>query len=312
MRILVIGAGATGGYFGGRLLAAGRDVSFLVRERRAAQLNAVGLQIKSPCGDLSLKHPPSLRSAELRQPFDLILLSCKAYDLAEAIDSFAAAVGPGTLILPLLNGMAHLDALDARFSRQAVLGGKCVISATLDEAGTVVHLNPMHSLSFGERDGGITARTEQLQAELSGAGFDALASAQIMQDMWEKWVFLATLAAATGSMRASIGTVLAAPHGKALVLQLLDECTAIAASQGHAPAPAYARQIRATLTTEGSPIKASMLRDIERQARIEADHVVGDLLQRRPADPQSSAQLSALQTAFCHLKAYAPSPTAET
>ena len=304
MRILVIGAGAIGGYFGGRLLAAGREVTFLVRERRAAQLAETGLLIQSPCGDLRLTDPPTLLAADLRQPFDLILLSCKAYDLAGAIESFAPAVGPDTLILPLLNGMAHLDALDARFLRRAVLGGKCVISSTLDEAGTVVHLNPMHSLSFGERDGGSTAPIENVRAQLAGAGFDVVASPQVVQDMWDKWVFLATLAAATGSMRASIGAILAAPHGEALLSQLLDECLAIAAGQGHAPAPAYTLQTRTMLTTEGSPLKASMLRDIERHARIEADHVIGDLLKRRSADRQAEPGLSALQIAFCHLKAY--------
>ncbi len=304
MRILMIGAGAIGGYFGGRLLAAGRDITFLVRERRSAQLADTGLLIKSPCGDLSLPQPPTVLAADLRQPFDLILLSCKAYDLASAIESFGPAVGPDTLVLPLLNGMAHLDALDARFSRHAVLGGKCAISATLDESGTVVHLNPMHSMSFGERDGGSTKRLENVQAQLTGAGFDAVASPQIIQDMWEKWIFLATLAAATGSMRASIGAILAAPYGAALLSQLLDECIAIAAEQGHAPAPAYAAQTRTMLTTEGSPLKASMLRDIERHARIEADHVVGDLLKHRPADLEAKRGLSALQIAFCHLKAY--------
>jgi len=304
MRILVIGAGAIGGYFGGRLLAAGRDVSFLVRERRAAQLAACGLVIKSPQGDLTLPQPPMLLAQQIRQPFDLILVSCKAYDLAGAIDSFAPAIGPATLVLPLLNGMAHLDALDARFSRQAVLGGKCVISTTLDDDGTILHLNPMQSLSFGERDGGLSPRVEAVRAQLAGSGFDAVASAQIVQDMWEKWVFLATLAAGTCLMRASVGTIVAAPRGAALLLQAFDECAAIAAGQGHPPAAAFVSQARSTLTTPGSPIKASMLRDIERGARIEADHIVGDLLRRRIAVQGSAPTVSMLDTALCHLKAY--------
>lgn len=304
MRILVIGAGAIGGYFGGRLLAAGRNVSFLVRERRAAQLADVGLQIKSPCGDLSVSHPPTLLAGDLRQPFDLILLGCKAYDLADAIESFAPAVGPDTVILPLLNGMAHLDALDARLSRHAVLGGKCLISATLSEAGAVIHLNPAHSLTFGERDGGLSTRVDNVRAQLADAGFDAVASPQITQDMWEKWVVLATMAAATCLMRGSVGAILAAQHGETLILQLLDECIAIAASHGHPPAPASVGQMRAMLTTAGSPLKASMLRDIERRSRIEADHVVGDLLKRAPTDLRAGTGLSMLEMAFCQLKVY--------
>ena len=239
--------------------------------------------MKSPQGDLTLPRPPTVLAQQIREPFDLIVISCKAYDLNEAIESFAPAVGPATLILPLLNGMAHLDALDARFSRQAVLGGKCVISATLDDAGTVLHMNPMHSMTFGERDGGLSPRVEAVRAQLADAGFEAVASAQIVQDMWEKWVFLATLAASTCLMRASAGTIVAAPQGHALLLQMFDECIAIATSQGHAPTPAFVAQARTMMTTPGSPIKASMLRDIERQSRTEADHVIGDLLRRRPA-----------------------------
>jgi 2-dehydropantoate 2-reductase len=304
MRILVIGAGAIGGYFGGRLLAAGRDVTFLVRERRAAQLAASGLVIKSPQGDLTLPHPPMLLSTQIREPFGLIVVSCKAYDLAGAIESFAPAVGPATLILPLLNGMAHLDALDARFTRQAVLGGKCVISSTLDDAGTILHMNPMQSLSFGERDGGLSPRVEAVRAQLADAGFEALASAQIVQDMWEKWVFLATLAASTCLMRASAGTIVAAPQGRALLLQMSDECMAIAAGQGHPPTPAFVAQARTMMATPGSTIKASMLRDIERHSRIEADHVIGDLLRRRQVRSNPAAGLSALEIAYAHLKAY--------
>lgn len=304
MRILMLGAGAIGGYFGARLLAADRDLTFLVRERRAAQLAASGLVVKSPQGDLTLPHPPTVLSQQIHEPFDLIVLSCKAYDLAAAIESIAPAVGPATLILPLLNGMAHLDLLDARFSRRSVLGGKCVISATLDDAGTILHMNPMQSLTFGERDGGLSPRVEAVRAQLSGAGFEAVASAQIVQDMWEKWVFLATLAASTCLMRASAGAIVAAPQGQALLLQMFDECIAIATSQGHPPAPAFVAQARTMIGTPGSTIKASMLRDIERQARIEADHVIGDLLRRRPAGSHNADRLSALDIAYAHLKAY--------
>src|ERR1700759_2090510 len=150
MRILVVGAGAIGGYFGGRLVQANRDVPFLVRERRAAQLRETGLVIRSPMGDLHVPGPPVVLAADLREPFDLILLSCKAYDLESAIESFAPAGGPRTTILPLLKGMKHLDALDARFGADAVLGGLCLISTTLDPEGRILHLNTMHGLRFGE------------------------------------------------------------------------------------------------------------------------------------------------------------------
>jgi 2-dehydropantoate 2-reductase len=156
MKLLVVGAGAVGGYFGGRLLQTGRDVTFLVRPRRAAELAETGLVIKSPAGDVTLPTPKTVTAEALRQTFDLVLLSCKAYDLEGALVSLAPAVGPGTIVLPLLNGMRHLDRLDATFGSAKVLGGLCVISAAIDQQGAVIHSMPSHLITFGERPGGIT------------------------------------------------------------------------------------------------------------------------------------------------------------
>src|SRR5205823_8329557 len=197
MRILVVGAGAVGGYFGGRLLAAGNDVTFLVRPKRAAELATAGLVIKSPAGDVTLKNPPTVQADKLSEKFDVILLSCKAFDLDDAIKSFAPAVGPTTSIIPLLNGMSHLDALDKKFGRERVLGGLCAIAATLNEAREVVQLAPMQSLNFGERDGKMSDRVRAIAEVFNSGNFGAVASEHVMQDMWEKWVFLASLAAAT-------------------------------------------------------------------------------------------------------------------
>src|SRR5260221_14469595 len=149
MRILVVGAGAIGGYFGGRLLQAGRDVTFLVRARRAAELARDGLVIKSPSGEVTLRNPSAVQADKLSEKFDVVLLSCKAYDLDDAIKSFAAAVGAQTAIIPLLNGMLHLDVLDERFGRERVLGGLCAIAVTLNDKREVVQLQPMQSLNFG-------------------------------------------------------------------------------------------------------------------------------------------------------------------
>lgn len=304
MRILVIGAGATGGYFGGRLAEAGRDVTFLVRPRRAAQLAADGLVIKSPRGDLALRSPRTVSSQDISTPFDLILLSCKAYDLDSAIDAFAPAVGPQTAILPVLNGMRHLDALDARFGRQRVLGGQCIIAATLNERGTIVHLNDAHSLTFGERDGGMSERVRAIAQTMSGARFDSRPSEQATQEMWEKWAALATLAAGTCLMRAAIGDILNAPAGAAVITGLFAECAAIAQANGHPPRAEFVEKMRATLLQPGSTLTASMLRDVERNGPTEADHIIGDLLARRPKAAWPHPAPSLLQIAYGHLKAY--------
>ena len=301
MRILVVGAGAIGGYFGGRMLQAGCGVTFLVRPRRAAELAAAGLVIKSPHGDATLKNPATVQADKLTDHFDVVLLSCKAFDLDDAIKSFAPAVGPQTAIIPLLNGIRHLDTLDEKFGRARVLGGLCAIAATLNEKREVVQLAPLQSLSFGERDGRHSDRVRAVAAVFAKGNFDSAASETIVHDMWEKWVFLAALAASTCLMRAAVGIILAAPGGKDFVLGMLDECSAIAAAEGYAPRAAFLERTRGMLTAEGSQMTASMFRDIKAGAPVEADHVIGDLVARADA---AKVPVPKLRTAYTHLKAY--------
>ncbi len=300
MRILVVGAGALGGYFGGRLKEAGRDVTFLVRPRRAEQLAKTGLVIRSPRGDVTIAQPPTILADKLRTPFDLILLSCKAYDLPSAIDSFAPAVGPNTAILPLLNGMKHMDLLSARFGAGAVLGGQCIISATLDAEGRVIHLNDLHFLSFGEQNRAQSARTTAIAAALSGAGFEAHLATAILQEMWEKWAFIAAAAGISCLMRGAFGDIVAAGAGK-FATDMFVECCTVAAANGFAPGEVAIKRSRGMLTAPGSPIAASMLRDIEHGAPIEADHIVGDLLQR---GGKGAGAYPLLQIAYAHLRTY--------
>ena len=243
--------------------------------------------------------PPTVTGDGLATPFDLVLLSCKAYDLDGAMASFAKAVGPRTAILPLLNGMRHLDVLAGRFGAERLLGGLCVISATLDADGDIVHLNDLHSLTLGELDGKRSARIEAIASTLSGAGYEARLSDAIRPEMWEKWIFIASAAGNTCLMRAAIGDIVAAGAAD-LATDLLDECAAVAAAEGFPPRPPFLERIRATLTAPGSLMTASMLRDIEAGKRVEAEAILGDLLRRaaKANDP------SLLRVAYAHVKAY--------
>jgi 2-dehydropantoate 2-reductase len=304
MRILVIGAGATGGYFGGRLLQAGRDVTFLVRPRRAELLARNGLVIKSPAGDVTLQNPPAVTADRLNTPFDVVILSCKAYDLDDAIASFAAAVGPDTAIIPFLNGMRHLDVLDAKFGVDCVMGGQCQIAATLDSEGVIHHLAPMHTMSFGERGGPKGDRARRIEATLQGATFDARASDVIMQDMYEKWVFLATLAGSTSLMRAPAGHITAAPGGADFIRALRAEIASVAEAEGHAPRPEFLERTGTMLFAPGSSLTASMLRDIRGNARIEADQIIGDLIHRAETGRKGALDVPLLRVVYTHLKAY--------
>ncbi|HEV8059044.1 MAG TPA: 2-dehydropantoate 2-reductase [Gemmataceae bacterium] len=301
MRILVIGAGATGGYFGGRLLAAGRDITFLVRPERAARLAKNGLTIESRLGNVTLPSPPTVVAGELRKPFDVVLLSCKAYDLETAIGDFAPAVGSDTVVVPLLNGMRHLDVLDQRLGASHVLGGQCLISARLDGKGRILHLTDAQRISLGERAGGLSPRVEAVAAAMAGAGFESRASDKIVLDMWEKWVFLATLAGMTCLMRASVGDIVAA-GGSDLASALLEECRSIAVAAGWPPRPEFMKAASERLLDPTSTMTASMLADVERGGRTEADHILGDLLRRR--GQLSGVDQSLLRIAFTSIKAH--------
>ncbi len=296
MRILVVGAGAIGGYFGARLAEAGRDVTFLVRPKRAEQL-AGGLFVRSPKGDVRIAAPKMVTEATVREPFDLILLSCKAFDLESAMQSFAPAMGAATVILPLLNGMAHIETLQRRFGAGAVLGGQCQISTTLDAEGRVIHLNEMHLLGFGELDSTRSARVEAVNESFAGANFDAQLSPDVLQDMWEKWTFIATMAGITCLMRGSLGDIEAA-GGEGIALSLFEECGAIAAKNGHGPRAGVAERVRRILTTPSS-LTASMLRDVEGRKKTEHEHVLGDLLARA-----HDTRAPVLEICLAHLRAY--------
>jgi 2-dehydropantoate 2-reductase len=297
MKILIVGAGSTGGYFGARLIQAGRDVTFLVRPARADALRAAGLQVLSPLGDFQVT-PRLVLAGGVDQPFDIVLVTVKAFGLAAAIEDFAPAVGPRTLILPVLNGMKHVDDLQARFGAERVVGGVCRVSTTLDAQGRIVHLAPLHELVYGELDGSRTARIEALHAFMSDAGFDARLSTHIAQDLWNKWILLATLGGVCTLARGSIGEIAAADGGREFVSAFLAESVAVATAAGFAPSPEASKFILGVLTAAGSPLTSSMYRDLVAGERVEADQILGDLCARAR---RTGVGLQLAPTAFLQL-----------
>lgn len=304
MQILVLGAGAIGGYFGGRLVQAGGDLRFLVRERRRAQLDADGLVVRSPHGDLRLP-VRALTQAQLDGPADLVLLSCKAYDLASAIDALRPAVGPATTVVPLLNGVAHLAPLQAAFGAERVAGGSCHIPATLTSSGEVVQLGPLHRIVFGLLPATAPAAAPKLQALLElyrRTPVDAELVADVELAMWEKFVGLTTLAAMTCLMRGAVADILAADDGAALLRETYAACDATARAAGWQPRAEVMQHFQAMFADRASPTTASMLRDLEGGGRTEGAHVVGDMLARARA---AGVDPGPLRHAWCHLQAAA-------
>ena len=300
MRFLIVGAGSIGGYFGARLAQAGEDVTFLVRPKRAQALREAGLQVESPYGDVTIA--PQLVTADtLKTTYDVVILAVKAYGLEQSIRDMAQAIGPGSMILPLLNGMRHLDKLRDAFGADKLLGGLCKISTTLDAAGRVLQFGRMQDLVYGEMDGSKTPRIQELDRALTKAIAGSRLSPNILQEMWEKWAMLSSLAAITCLMRASTGAVEAAPGGRDFINAILDE---VVATIGAASAPlgdAFVADVRAMLTEKGSPRTASMFRDLSQGFPVEADQILGDLVARAKAAGIATPLLGA---AYTHLAVY--------
>ncbi len=301
MKILVLGAGAVGGYFGGRLAEAGADVTFLVRPTRAGLLARQGLRIASPYGDLRLAVNCVTRE-QARPEYDLVLFTAKAYDLAGAIEAIAPAMVRAAHVLPLLNGMAHMQALEQRFGRERVLGGVAYIGATLAAGGEIRHVNDLHRVLFGPRAAGARPVCEALLGAFAPAKAQAELVDAIEHAMWNKWVFLASLAGMTCLMRASVGDIVATASGEKLMLAILEECAAVARAEGYPVAAPALQNYRTMLTQDGSPLIASMLRDLEAGGPTEGEHILGALL---ALARRHGLDAPLLEVAVTHLDAYA-------
>jgi 2-dehydropantoate 2-reductase len=301
VKILILGAGAIGGYVGGRLHQSGADVTFLVRPARQQAIERGGLVIKSTKGDITQKVKTVLKANE-GGPYDIVLLTPKAYDLDSAIEAIAPAVGATTTVVPLLNGMRHLDVLDAKFGKDKVVGGLARVGVAMTPDGTIHHTSPFAAISFGERDGQAPRKAlAELDAAVKTSGVDGGLHNNIVQDLWDKWIMLCSLASTNCLMRGSSGVILEADEGRAIVLETVEECQRTAAAAGHDPGEKGMQTIRGFLTVKGSRFTASMLHDLEKGAMVEADHIVGDMIARAKKAGISTPNL---RLAYAHLQVY--------
>ena len=300
MRFLILGAGGVGGYFGARLAECGADVTFLVRPSRAAQLAQSGLVLRSPLSDYHGRVRVAVTGHAISE-YDAVLLACKAYDLPAAINAIAGAIGPRTMVIPLLNGLAHYDLLKARFGAERVIGGIAHLAAALSSQGHILHLNDLHTFTFGELAGGRSRRMDDLRAALAGVNADIIYSETLMQAAWDKWVMLATLAGMTCLMRTAVGDICATDDGDAITHELYAECCAVADATRFPVSSERQSVALDLLTRKNSPFSASMLRDIERGGPTEGTHVLGDMLARAR---RLSIATPVLGIAYAHIQAY--------
>ena len=300
MKLLVLGAGGIGGYFGGRLAQSGADVTFLVRPRRGEQLERDGLRIRSPLGDLQLPVKTVL-APELAPRYDVVLLTCKAYDLDSALDAIAPAMDGVCVVVPMLNGMSHLERLDQRFGAPTVMGGACSISVHLDTDGVIHHADPLQKVAFGERTRPESSRIQMLADAFAKTTVDWERADDIEQNMWEKICFLSVLAATNCLFRGNTGEILSAPGGRAAVERALAVNFEIATREGHAPRPGAIEMARKTLLDSASKRSGSMLSDLEAGGQVEADHIIGWMLGKARVHKLDDTILA---LAYTHLKTY--------
>ena len=276
MKILVLGAGAVGGYFGGRMVEAGMDVTFLVREKRQKKLEKSRLVIKSPKGNFATS-PNLVTRDNVDSIYDVIIFTNKAYDLDEILQS-PFPVKHGSIIIPLLNGYAHMERLRNKFPNARLFGGIAHIFSTLNKEGEIHHFNDIHSLTFGHLSNADETEGRRFFDSCNSANFSIKYSNNITVDLWYKWVLITTVAGATTLFNATIGEIASTKHGIAFITDLHDECINIAKSEKIKVSDDDLAQQRRFLSDKKSTWSSSMRRDMVNKSRIECAHIFLELI----------------------------------
>lgn len=282
MKILIVGAGAVGGQFGAYLHESGADVHFLLRPARKQIIDDEGLTLDFPTGKLHL-HPRTLTASELEPNYDLIIISCKAYSLDSVINDIVNAVGNKTVILPLLNGLRHLEILGGKFGHERVLGGIAKTVATLSTPSCIQIKHGPGNVTVGARTPEQQATAEAVAATLHAGGVHTYFSEHIMDDMWDKYCLMASLGAANCLLGGTVAEYMRSQAGGDIALQLFKECADTAAASGHPLHPDSIERIQQALTNRHSGFSASMYRDMLTGLPVEGDHLVGDMMRRGEA-----------------------------
>ncbi|OQR56048.1 2-dehydropantoate 2-reductase [Bacillus sp. CDB3] len=300
MRILVLGAGGVGGFFGGRLVEKGEDVTFLVRNKRKQQLEEKGLVIRSINGDFSFQ-PKLITKEDSTSPFDVIVFSTKAYHLNEAITDLKPFVGEDTVIIPLLNGIAHLALLQKEFGEEKVMGGLCFIETTLNNEGDVVQTSAANRLVFGEIKPQDAERMQRISKVFAGTKASFVLSENITQDMWHKYLFITVMSGMTTLMRAPIGPIRESEGGRDFIRNLFEESVQIMKSIGAPVKDNIVEDHMKTIDKISYDMKSSMQRDMEKGSLVEGKHLQGYLLDLAE---QFSIEAPVLGVVYQNLKVY--------
>lgn len=280
MRITIMGTGGVGGYFGGRLAQAGVDVRFIARGAHLAALRADGLRLLSPAGDLHLPKVQASADPAHFGPTDVVMFGVKLWDTQSAAQALLPAMGDSTAVISFQNGVVKEELLRSVLGAGPVVPGVAYISATIDSPGVIRHVGTLAKLAFGESDGSVSPRLQALSDACTAADVDHVLSTNIQRALWEKFVFLSSLSAATAAARLPVGRLRAEPSARAVLLALMEEAAEVARAEGvHLP-PDFAAKRLDVIDTLPDGMKASMAHDLERGNRLELPWLSADVVAR--------------------------------
>ena len=280
MRITIMGSGGVGGYFGGRLAQAGHDITFVARGAHLAALRASGLRLQSGTGDLHLQQVRATDNPAEGGVADIVLFGVKLWDTVSAALSLKPVLGPDTAVISFQNGIVKDDLLRETLGSRHVAGGVAYIAATIGEPGLIVHNGAMARLVFGEHDGHASQRLERFAQACTEAGITHELTLHIRQALWEKFVFLASLSAATTLARLPIGPIRDHPRARTFLHDLMGEAVQVARAEGVALPPEYAESRLAFADGLPATMTSSMHHDLQRGNRLELPWLSGDVVAR--------------------------------
>ncbi|MGE0650847.1 MAG: ketopantoate reductase family protein [Alphaproteobacteria bacterium] len=275
MRFIMMGSGGVGGYFGGRLAAAGHEVGFVARGAHLAAMKTGSLSIVSPCGDVTVAPVRAAADPVALGPADVIFIAVKLGDLGDAIGRIAPVVGPATTVISLQNGVEAEDRLVEAFGSGRVAGGVAYIAAAIESPGVIRHIGTNQRIEIGTLPGGESVPVKNIVTVLSGAGIDAMAVADIRLAIWRKFVFLVALAATTTLTSRTIGVIRADPWARALFADLMAEAAAVGRARAVALPEDIVADRLAFTDTLPEAMTSSMAHDAAAGRRLEADWLSG-------------------------------------
>lgn len=275
MKILVMGTGGVGGYYGGLLAKNGNDVTFVARGAHLDAIRHEGLKVKSVHGDFTISPASAIEDPAHVGPVDLVLFCVKTYNTDEAAQAIHPVVGPQTSVLSLQNGIDAAERIGKVIGVEHVLGGATWLSSAVEAPGVIKQISQFRRIVFGELAGGRSERIQSLYEVLNQTGITVEISENIQKILWTKFIFIAAVSGFGSLTRLPIGDYRSVPETRELIEGVMHEVETLARAQGITLDPDVVQKSIEFMDTSGAHIKPSMQLDVESGRRTELESMVG-------------------------------------